>query len=113
LGRLLCVTARDDAFAPVGILGTARNPRPNRPVGGALRMYSRSSNAERGGSLYDPSVSHGQHESGQLKVFVSDASLTVPKPALGNRTIAVTYKITTLAELLKCKSSPQDNQSIE
>jgi hypothetical protein len=33
LGCLLCVTARGDAFAPTGIVGAARDPRPNRSVG--------------------------------------------------------------------------------
>ena len=60
---------------------------------------------------YDPSVSHRQHESWQLKVFVSDAFLILPKPALGNRTIAVTCKVTTSAELLNCKLSPKGSQS--
>lgn len=113
LGRLLCVTAHDDAFAPAGILGAARDLRPNRSVGGAMSIYSQNSHAERSAWLYDPSVSHGQHESWQLKVFVSDASLIVPKLALRNRTIVVTCKVTTLAELPKYKLPPRDNRSAE
>ena len=113
LGRLFCVTARDDALAPTGILGAARDLRSNRSVDGTLPMYSRSSNAGRGASLYDPSVSHRQHESWQLKVFVSDGFPTVPKPALGSWTIDVTCKVTTSAELLKCKLSPRGSQSAE
>ena len=104
LGRLLCVTARDDAFAPTGILGGARDIRPDRSVGGVMPMYSRSSSAERGASLYGPSVSHGQHQKRSRKFLVVIFSLTVPESALGNRTIVVTRKVTTLTELSNVNS---------
>ena len=110
---LLCATARDDAFAPTGILCAARDLRANRSVGGAMPMYSRSSNAERGASLYNPGVSHGQHPSWSRKFLVVISLLTAPKSALGNQTIIVTCKVTTPAELPKYKLSPGDNQPAE
>ena len=76
-------------------------------------MYSRSSNAQRGTSLHDPSVSHGQHQSWSGKFLVVISSRTVPKSALGNRTIVVTCKVTTPAELPEYKLSPRDNRSTE
>jgi hypothetical protein len=107
---LLCVTARDDAFAPTGILRAARDLRANRSVGGAIPMYSRSSNADRRTSLYKPGVSHGQHPSWSRKFLVVISLLTAPKSALGNRTIVVTCRVKTLTELPNCKLSPRGNK---
>jgi hypothetical protein len=103
LGRLLCVTTRDDAFAPAGTLGAAHNLRANRSAGGAIPLYSRSSNAERAASLCGPRVSHGEDQSWPRQVLVVISSRTVPKSAIGKQTIVVTCRVATLAELPKYK----------
>jgi hypothetical protein len=111
--RLLGVTAGDDAFAPAGTLGAAHNLRANWSAGGAIPLYSRSSNAERSASLYGPGVSHGEDQRWPRKFLVVISSRTVPKSAVGKQTIAVTCKVATLVELPEYKLSPRDNQSTE
>ncbi len=111
LDRLLCITVRDDALAPADILRAARDLRPT--VEGAMPMYSRISNAERGASLYCPSISHGGDQRGPRKFFVVISSGIAPKSALGNRKMVTTCRVTTLAELPNCKLSTRANQSTE
>ena len=62
---------------------------------------------------YDPSVSHGQHQSWGPHICAKSDSRTVPKPALGNLPMAATCRVTTLAELPICKLSPWADQSTE
>ncbi len=113
LSRLFCATARDDALAPAGILGAARNLRPSRSVGGTMPMHYRSSNAERRASRYHPSKSHGKNQSWRPHICARSDSLTVPKAALGTRLTVATCRVTTLAELPNCKLSPRANRSTE